>query len=499
MSIKTELIDLRTNLVLCFKEIDWEFLKKPILLMFGIYLLGITSIMRADFLYIDESEIAVKDKRGFGQLFSRHIQWLVQEFSQINTDMVNVSPLFQIIGVFLLAVSSVLLIYIIFDKRITILRLLAAIPFGLSPFMLQPLSYGTSALVFCLPILFCIVPFLFMRTHQTFIFVSILMLLMMCNTYQAYSGLYLIIAGILCFKWWNSKSKSNKDILIFAGISICSFCIALIIYKAFFVIEINTYASSAMLSIDKLPSGIIKNIHQYLNQAYSGFNIVWRTLFWLICGLFVIKSMVESKQNKSIALFVSILVLIILSILSAGAYLVLEKPLWYVKDNARGLVTFGCFIAIINLYIISNKMKINAIAALCLSWSFFVFAFAYGNALSSQKQYNNFRSEILLSDLNSLLSDNKNKERIQVKFFNRVDFAPAVKHIMKVYPVIRNMLVPGLTSPGAGFYGEQYIFDHFDFNAVRDRDIPKDLPIVLDSYYHTIRSDGKRIAVVFKR
>ena len=42
------------------------------------------------------------------------------------------------------------------------------------------------------------------------------------------------------------------------------------------------------------------------------------------------------------------------------------------------------------------------IPAVVLSWIFFVFAFTYGNALSVQKDYTDFRTQLVISDLQEM-------------------------------------------------------------------------------------------------
>ena len=63
----------------------------------------------------------------------------------------------------------------------------------------------------------------------------------------------------------------------------------------------------------------------------------------------------------------------------------------------------GCFLAFTAVCVSSEEGRIplKAVPA-ALSWCFFVFAFIYGNAMNAQENYTVFRTEMILSDLQSL-------------------------------------------------------------------------------------------------
>jgi len=133
---------------------------------------------------------------------------------------------------------------------------------------------------------------------------------------------------------------------------------------------------------------------------------------------------------------------------------------------------------------------------LALNWCFFVFAFSYGNALADQKHYADFRISLLLHDI-STLSQNQSGEVVQIQLENGIDFSPSVKNISKRNPIIKK-LVPKLL--GGGFiWDELYLKRHFNFIASESNSVSSnDMPLVLDSYYHTIKSDGKQFYVIIK-
>ena len=483
----------------CLSEIDYRSFIKPVLLLSGIYLLGMLTIIRANFLYLDDMGWAASGHREWFN-WSRYMIIFLSYFIQPEIRMTDISPIPQLLAALSLSISSVLLIYIIGNKKITVLRLIASIPLGLSPFFLEFLSYKFIAVYGVLSILLCIVPFLFITRRKAFIFCSIISLLIMCMIYQASAGIYLLIVTILCFQDWNSRKKTNKEILSFIGSALFSFCLALLIFKLFLMKSADYYASSAMHPLSQTISGVLNNIKEYSVIVNHDLGLIWKTCILIVLVLFIIKSISQSEQKKLISFFISVLVIGLLFILSYGIYLLLEIPLY----APRALVGFGVFLAIMCIYIVSDYKKIAAIVVIALSWCLFVFAFSCGNALADQARYSEFRIGLLLRDLSHLYPDADNEDlKIQLK--NSIDFTPSIKNISKQNPVIEK-LVPkrfGVDSVWDMFYYLEYFnFVHFritNLTFVTSIDFDTlNLPVVHDSYYHTIKSDGNRILVVLK-
>jgi len=486
----------------CLSEIDFRSFLKPGLLIFGVYLLGILTIIRANFTYLDDLGRTVTGGRGWYG-WSRY----VSEFSSIivhgDTNLTDISPLPQLLAILILSVSSVLFVYVIGKRKITTVRLLASVPLGLSPYFLECLAYKFDAPYMALSILACIVPFLFITRKKAFIFTSVVSLLVMCMTYQAVSGVYALIAILLGFQDWNSRKKSNKEIFSFLGIAAVAFCFAMLLFRFFLMKPVDDYASTAMLPLPHIVTGILNNIKNYVLIVNHDWGIVWKVGIALVILFFIIKSTCQSAQKRILSFFVSILVLGISFILSYGLYSLLATPLFL----PRSLIGFGVFLAILCIYVVSDYKKTAIVTVLALNWCLLVFAFSYGNALADQARYAEFRITMLLHDLSNLYPNlNQNNRILQLK--NSIDFAPTIKNIAKNDPIIERLVPKRLAED---YCWENYYFtEHFNFIRYRKLDIENvtdgnhidfstlNLPVVLDSYYHTIQSDGNRILVVLK-
>ena len=485
--VKREIID-------CLSEIDYKVFVKPILLMSGIYLLGILTIIRANFLYLDDLRRALTGARIWYD-YSRYVSEIASIFVHGDTNITDISPLPQLIAIFILAISGVLLVYVIGNRKLTVTGSLASVPLGLSPYFLECLSFKFDAPYFALSILASIIPFLFITRKKAFMFVSIVSLLVMCMTYQAASGIYVMIVLFLCFKDWSNRKKANKEILSFAGMAAVAFCSSLLLFRFFIMksVEYDTdHALTKMYSLNKIIPGILNNIKDYAITINSDLSIIWKICILLIVFFFIIRSMYKSEHKKILSFFISIIFICLSFVLSFGAYIFLET----LDFSPRMLMGFGVFLAIICIYV-TEYNKSATLAVLALNWCFFVFAFSYGNALADQVRYTEFRIGLLLHDL-STLDTNLDKDDISIQMKSSIDYTPTVMNISKHAPVIERLVPKGL---GDVYWGPNYCLEHYNFAPYKytfDRIDILDLTVVLDSYYHTIKSDGENILVIIK-
>ena len=485
----------------CLSGIDYRSLSKPVLLMLSIYLLGTLTIIRADFLYIDDIGWSVSGYRGWYN-WSRYVIQILSYIVQPEIQMTDISPMPQLLAVLILSCSSVLLVYVLCKGKLTPVRLLASIPLGLSPYFLECLSYKFMACYMAFSVLTSIVPFLFIARKKAFFFCSVAALLVMCMTYQAASGIYMLIVVILCFQDWNKGRKTNKEILSFLGTAALAFCFAMLIFKFFlmksFDEEESGYVSTAIHPMSDIISGTLRNIKDYIISINSDLGVIWKTGIVLVLFFFITQSVYQSTQKKLLSFFVSILIVGLSCIVSYGAYFLLIKPLF----APRALLGFGVFLAVLCIYVVSDYKKPAIVTVLALNWCFFVFAFSYGNALADQKRYAEFRETMLFHDLNTLHL-NQSTEDTPIQFAGLIDYAPSVKNIAKHNPVIEKLVPKGL---GGIDYDPMWML-HFNFVKYEMINMPQitsidfntlDLPVVLDSYYHTIQSDGNYILVTLK-
>jgi len=468
---------------------------KKILFMFGVYTFAIISIIRADFLYHDDFERIFYGNR-IWRNNSRYIDDFLAIFLHADTLITDISPLPQLIAALLIAIASVLLVYIIYDGKVTKTACFLALPVGLNPYILQCFSFKFDAPYMGLSVLISIVPFLFTQNNIVFSLSSIISLLIMCMTYQASSGIYIILVIILCFKAWNERRKTGREIIRFVVISAASYCVSMIFFRLFLMRRQDTYISTDVFPIQKLFSGIANNFISYMNFVNADFGIIWKFLLFILCLTFILASVLLTKRNKIAALALSLAVVIAMCVMSFGVYLALTRPLF----QPRAMYGFGIFIACVAVYLSGVPKKIVLLPAALLYWCFFVFSLTYGNALSEQKKYNTFRTEILLHDISRLFPD-RAKGLLRVRLVNSEGFVPSVHNIAKRNPVIRR-LVPLYLDGEEWIWASFQSIRHYEFNLYLlydSIDIEDDkYKVILDTYYHTLKTDGKVLLVILK-
>jgi len=482
----------------CLSDVDFCALRKPLLIMLGVYLLGILTIIRANYLYQDDIWRSVEGVRKWYN-WSRYVSEFFSIFLHGDTNLTEISPLPQLLAILILSVSSVLLVYIVGNKKITTVRLLASIPLGLFPYFLECLSFKYDAPYMALSILACVFPFLFINRKKAFVFISIISLLIMCMTYQAASGIYLMVVLILCFQDWNGRMKPNKDILSFLGVATFAFCLAMLLFNVFFMrhVGVDIDDGASIHPLHQIIPETLHKIKEYILVINQDLGVIWKMGIMIVCFLFIIKSIYFSSQKKIFSFSISILFICIAFLLSHGVYFLLRIPFFY----PRAMYGLGVMLAILCIYVVSDYKKIAVITVLALNWCFFVFAFSFGNALADQARYSEFRTSILLHDLSALFPD-RHEEGMLIQLENSIDYVPSIKNISKHYPVIERLIYRQL---GADFFWDyRYYLIHFNFRqfkSVNGTSVdlkPLNLPVVLDSYYHTIKSDGTHCLVILK-
>jgi len=267
---------------------------------------------------------------------------------------------------------------------------------------------------------------------------------------------------------------------------------------------VDNYASTAMHPLSHIISGTLNNIKDYFLIINHDWGLIWKVGIIMVLLFFIIRSIYQSKQKRLLAFFVSMTVIGLSFILSYGVYTLLASPLYL----PRAMFGFGVFLAIICIYVVSDYKKSAAVVVIALNWCLFVFAFSYGNALADQARYTDFRISILLHDLSGLYPD-AGRDDLSIQLKNSIEFAPTIKNAAKNYPVIEKLVQKRLAEDYC--WDNYYFTEYFNYMHFKKVNIPLNapdgnyidynslqLPVVLDSYYHTIQSDGSRVLIILK-
>ncbi|MGX3045402.1 glucosyltransferase domain-containing protein [Helicobacter sp. T3_23-1056] len=457
---------------------------KYFLIAFSIYLLGILSLIRADVYYIDDLGRAAIGYKEWDN-FSRYISWFLSTPMHMSTTLSDIAPLTQLVAIAFLSFASVILVWSVREiiwknedrlwesseipnkKRLTVMGIIASVPIGLSPYFLEELSFRFDSPYMALSVLFSVIPFVFIHHIKAYIPVSFLCSLGMCMTYQASSGIEVILVSFFAFLMLNQTNAGIKKTLIFVCVSMCCYLLALGVFKLFIMHPFaHDQASTEMYHLAEIPSGFVKNVIMYVGYLWNDFG--WsgiKICFFWILGFFVLSSIYQARVNKAISTLLALAILAIGIVFSYGTYLVLVEPL----TRPRAFIGIGVFSATISVYVVSawrgwahKKEEIaqansenlitrsapqraffvlSAVVAGFFSWSLIVFANSYGNALAAQNKYLDFRFTLLLDDLvNSVPKKAADYQNYLYRIKGWVTASPVVENSSKDNRIMKRLV-----------------------------------------------------------
>ena len=441
---------------------------KPVLVMFLVYLVGISAILLANVHYADD---AARTNYGYGgwAAYSRYGSTILSHVIHADHYLTNVAPLPQILASLILAISSVMMVGLVSGKEIFeekwtrwILRLAAVAPLALCPYMLECLSYQYDSIYMALSVFFAVLPLMFYRRKRwQFILASIVGILGVCTTYQASIGIYPMLVIFLSLKDWNGNKIKNKEIVKNILISALVFLVVLVFFQKVLMAPRDVYVSNELPGISEFFPSLFLHLGHYFELLFADFRILWLVLVGVMILGFVVMFVKRSKRNKILASIFGVVGVGLMLLMCYLFYAALSKPLY----TTRAMYAVGAFIAIIGIYIVSGeeykrlKVKLEekeselnvlvslnsaeiifTIAMVVLSWCFFSFSFTYGNALYEQDNFRNMQVDMVISDLNEIMNDGKVRK---IQAIGQIDFAPAIKHMPeKNYLILRRLLKP---------------------------------------------------------
>jgi hypothetical protein len=479
---------------------------KLFLIILTVYCVGISAIIRSNSYYNDDLDRSLKGYRGWA-VWGRYLADSLSAVLHMNLRINDISPLPQIISAGFMAASTLLFLRIAAGGKITIPFIIAALPIGLSPYFMENYSYKYDSPYMALSVLFSVVPFLFYKNHRVYIVTSFICLLGMCMSYQSSSGIYILMTALITFRMWVKNDTPVKDIAKFILSSISSYALALVIFKKLLFVTIKSeetgYYRTAMFSFSDFFSGIISNSRKYIELVISDFGSSMIAVFCLLAlVLFLVLSVIFSKRNRFFTFFVSLFFMVFSFILSYGAYLVLQEPLW----SPRAFTGLGFFIASIlffNTLFPREARKLPAFSAVIsgvLVYSLLVFDLGYGNALAEQKEYQNFRTTLLIEDINRSLNPGVDEPVIYIE--NNIGFSPIVTSFSSTYPLIKRII--NILPSGGNEWGHLPL-NQFHFTHITEYDSPEysrekliNLPRLIDNTYHTVYGNGKIFFISLK-
>lgn len=445
-------------------------LVRPFLILCLIYLVGISAIILSGVHYADD---AARTNYGYAgwSAFSRYTSTILSHGLHADNYLTNIAPLLQLLAVGVLALSSIILIITISGKEIFekkpskwILKIVAVIPLGLCPYMLECMSYQYDAIYMALSVFFAVMPLCFYgKSTGLYLAAIVVGVLGVCTTYQASIGILPMLVVFVAMKDWSQKKKKTGEVLKLLFGSAAVSVVTLLVFQKFLMAPRDIYVSNELPQINDFIPSLFAHLGHYIELLFSDFKILWLVLMGVMACLFVILYVVRSKQNRIVSGVVGAIGLLVMGFLTYAFYAALDKPLY----TTRAMYAVGALIAIIGVYIVSggivwwpasvksDKKKeikkrvfvgvnelILAVPVIAISWCFFSFGFTYGNMLKEQDEFRNRQIDMVISDLNEMDELRDGMVRY-IQASGQIDFAPAIQHLPeKDYRIVRRLLKP---------------------------------------------------------
>jgi hypothetical protein len=471
--------------------------KKSFLILFGIYTFGIVAIIRANFNYIDDLERVAKGCKGWKTSYSRILSYILSSVIHMDNYLTDISPLTQIIAVSIMAFSGILLLTIICKRvNFTIFEILAVVSLCLNPYFLECISFKYDSPYMALSILAGIIPLIYInRSTLAYIGISVIGTLIMCTTYQASSGIYPILVILIMLQMWSMR-KPLKKVVMFCINSIVGYGIGIFIYNFVIMIPTNySYASSSLPKINEFIPNLVANLIYYYKMVITDFKIWWLLIVLLVVIGFVYTMVHQSIQGKLPSVIMTVIAIICMGLLCFGMYPALADPLF----RPRAMYGFCVFITILSVYTVNRtKIQVANVPILILGWTFFVFAFTYGNALSVQEEYTEFRISQVINDLNDLEILQDDKETV-VQIDGDIGLSPILEAMPQSYQML-NRLIPSTFS--GSWEGKRKFFYYYGLkNIVWNEKIDLttyNLPMLEEHMYYTIYGNDSYILIELK-
>ncbi|RDU64791.1 glucosyltransferase domain-containing protein [Helicobacter sp. MIT 14-3879] len=469
--------------------------KFNILFIFIFYLIALFSLILANFNYIDDLGRSIFGNFDFTN-WDRYTSSTLAGILSLNSSFfLNLFPLSLLLSILFLSIASIILINTLNKELLNYkLAILSSLSIGLNPYYLQNLSYKFDSPFMALSVLSSIFPFLFLRYKKLFIITSFLSLLIMLTSYQASSGVYIIIGLFLAFKKLNQKAYKEAYYITLS--CLISYLIASIIFKLFIHTPSLDYATSDILPPKLFIDGVYRNISLFLKAIYTDFGgssfKASKVFLGIIFGfsiIFIFKNTLDSKLNKFNSIFLAITTLILLLILSYGLYIILIIPSYY----ARSFIGFGIFIALIVIDSISLNKKslkiMSSIMIIILAQYLITFATYYGQSLRAHDDYQRFRYILVVNDLAKHLkeSDKNLDSKFNIDFIGFAGATPNIKYAKEQYPIIKRLIpiIQGKANWGVAAL-EHYSISATTINCSTIIKYTKKPKILTNNYYHKI-------------
>lgn len=442
-----------------------EFVKKNYRILaffFIVYFFVYFSLLRAGVSYTDD---VVREITGWSLFLTagRPVTEFIVMVIFGGHPVVDISPIFQLSALFLLATASLVFFYDYKNEKRSWI-LLPALVIGLNPFVIENLGYKLDSAFMFLALLFAIFPLYKFRKNTHYIILGSFYIFVCLSTYQAALGAFLIIIfhrliRKICLG--TNSADLLKQFIIDASPLVVGTLAYQFMLSSFMTSYFDqsswakTHSQTIPLHNFFVPFG--NNVFQYISQFYVDWSktvVGWVAALLLIYFVLVcFADFIRHRQNiepvlshQKLRWFANSLARSTLLIFALLGFFLSPGGLQFFLSNPvfvpRTLYTFGLLFAFV---MVDNILLTNSsvIRRLIISANFYLFILftticaLFGNLLIQQAEWENLKYPSLINDISSAMHT---KSTRRVQFYGYIGYAPRVNVAIQKFPYLPKVL-----------------------------------------------------------
>lgn len=479
--------------------------------LFFLFVVYVLPIIWADRYYYDDLARAFMGEAGWNG-DGRPLTELLMKALCGGMPLVDISPLPLLLAIGILAYILALYAQRNLEESTYLFPQICALFFVImNPFLLSNLSYKFDVLSMLIAISIIFMCFVLpesWKKWQIFCW-SFFFCLMALSLYQAVIGAYL---GLFLIDLWFEK-KTGKIRLREKILRLTSLVVAGIIYKVTIVeyfVSKDDWRAEASQYISELSKEslllIINNLISLcmtIKRDISGlpllpqllvFIVAVAVIFWNIAEIWVRKG--ERKKK--------VLWILFFLFLPAEIFFGCLAPLAFLENlgiNSRILISLSIFTLFGGLLLSEFYQKKKAIAAFVMVFcmlSSYVYAYAYGNALESQKNYETYLGMNIVRDVEKINSRN---EYVKMTIDGSTPRSQVVQRLCEKYPQFSEIVPVYITNDTwiGGVWLYYYMQHNLGYEEMQEKDqevVQTETPIEENSVY-SCYVNGDKIIIHF--
>lgn len=451
--------------------------------------------------YIDDilrQETGITD---FAASYSRWGSEIASWLLQGSRHLTDLGLTTNILTGLIMATSSLLLCYLLIGDKLTWGSVGASILLGINPWSLQILSFRFDSPYMAMSILVSIIPFLFWQRNNLMYFsISYFCVLFMANTYQASSGIFIVVAISMIYINIQGDKVSIKDFyrLLLSALAYISGLLTFFV-ESKLMLDFNTRGQTTSIAkFNEMGSVLLKNVGIYISTVIDQSANIWKYLYVLVILCLVLSTIFNKNHAKIWNFFILLVYLILVIPLSYGILLIFTDPL--VEITPRYGIGISSLFAIISILVVSKENKWLGIFSkafvFCLVYYFLSFSLSYASLLSYQLDSFKFQSMQLANDL----SKSVNQDRKNVLIGNLFKDSNIVLNSERNFPILKKLIPRN----GDLYWPNLMLFK--SYSNLELNLIPHDFTnfdttgkiLVIDNYYWKIYEDEFSTYVITK-